>query len=224
MFIPQCTIVVNPAKRVLELKGTESGRPFASRKIFELSASDPNEFERWIQAITPISVQQQGDATYNPILAGQASFDNASLHSKVQADEENGLNQPGIVNLGQANAASSGAAAGENGATHETKDQLNKAEKNKTELNGNYYADDDEVKKLTVEYCTHTPIGTSADSIAPYTTTTENNNNYNKATAMNEDNVMTTKNKAVTSPVDVNNCIPGIGPTREGSDIFWDPQ
>jgi hypothetical protein len=234
MFIPQCTILINPAKNILELKGKALGVLFGSKKLFELSANDPNELERWIQVMDPIAIQQQGSVALRAMPTDQPVLDNRSAHSKVQVEDEQ--NQLESAKLDPIDAATNSATAGDISVTREMQpivqghDQQDTAERNMNEL------DDDDFNIQTVEYSTHAPITSETPAQNQYITHSTPQQQQQLASvssATPSDTItsnadVTMNNNAskgnTTVPIDQYNGRPGAGPTREGSDVFWDTQ
>jgi hypothetical protein len=213
---------------------------FGTKKSFELSANNLNKRERWIQVIDPIAIQQQGAIKFNLMPIDQPSLGNQSIHSKVQAEDNK---EPTVAKIDQVDASTS-AATGENSATTIYNVQPIVRGQGTRERNINELDDDDDddnaLKRETVEYSTHTPIvtqnqndyyqqqlastGTVTPTAGAITSNTVNNNDYHTS-VVNVNNNMDDQSKTATTPVGLSHGNrPGGGPTREGSDVFWDTQ
>lgn len=257
MFVPQCTILINPTSQLLELKGKILGSLFGSKKLVELSSSDAPFIRHWINMMGPMATQQETAVINTPLPPQQqpqdaAIADNRSIQSKVQAE-----NEPESSNLG--GATQNGADAD---ATMQSIDQgsttnafqpitnipaSDQGHNNASSLHNHYDDQDDssdhDFARQTVEYSTHSPaaeepsnannpfhtMSTTASSSDPAMTNTGPSTPTEAMAPVQEkqgSDVHTplasdTKgghSAAVTTPLRM----PGGGPTREGSDIFWD--
>ncbi|KAI7887827.1 uncharacterized protein EV154DRAFT_327817 [Mucor mucedo] len=149
MFIPQCTILVNPTSHLLELRGKTTGGLFGSKKFFALSSEDPNALRLWIDILDRMALQKP-----IPIMPRQApvtatTVDTRSIHSKVLAEDEVPM-QP-IV---QGTSSQHMIAPITNTASHLV-----------------YHDDDnddeDDFRNQTIEYSTHSPIGETPPAVVP---------------------------------------------------------
>ncbi|GAN06392.1 conserved hypothetical protein [Mucor ambiguus] len=258
MFVPQCTILINPTSQLMELKGKVLGSLFGSKKLVELSSSDSAFIKHWIDIMGPMATQQETAVINTPLPPQQqpqqqqrdAVFaDNRSIQSKVQAE-----NEPESSNLG--GITQDGAVAD---ATMQSIDQGNTTNAfqpitnipasdrhhNNSSLHNHYDDGDDssdhDFARQTVEYSTHSPMAaepsytnnpfhtmsTTASSSDPAMTNTGPPTPTEAMTSgqQKHDDVHTPlatdakgNNTAATTPLRM----PGGGPTREGSDIFWD--
>ncbi|CEP15056.1 hypothetical protein [Parasitella parasitica] len=247
MFVPQCTILINNTSQLLELKGKYLGSLFASKRLVELSSSDYAFIKHWIDIMGPMATQQETAVINTPLPPPQNAVvaDNRSIHSKVQAEDEScnlgGVTQNGSEPSTSAAAAASVAAAG---AANDTNIQGNTADNfqpitnipaSDIQTNNTHRHDDEDsdhdFARQTIEYSTHSPVAESdatplqnmstiASSSNPATTNSGPSTPTGTMTPIPQQDVHTplTSDTKATTPLRM----PGGGPTREGSDIFWD--
>lgn len=238
MFVPQCTILISSTNQLLELKGKFLGSLFGSKKLVELSSSDPAFIRHWIEMLGPIATQQETAVIDTPLPPQNAvAADTRSIHSKIQAE-----NEPESSNLGGVTQNGASTAAYDNTTSMQPIDQGNTTDNFQPITNipasdhQNHHNDadsDHDFARQTVEYSTHSPvaeletnplqkISTTASSSDPATTLTGPSTPTGAMTpAQQQQDVHTplvSDTKATTTPLRM----PGGGPTREGSDIFWD--
>ncbi|CAO3611976.1 unnamed protein product [Mucor hiemalis] len=254
MFIPQSTVLVNPTSQLLELKGKALGRMFGggSKRMLELSSENHDVIKQWIDILGPMAIQQETRVINTPVPVATAvnNADNRSIHSKVLASEDDN-NQAEASKLGP-NAAS----ANENAALDTENNSLKQAS---AEPSDNAAVtpqinpitnvpshivedetastdDDDDFRRQTIEYSTHSPISETPPPVAngdehnPFI----NMNNRSKESVDKEGTVssVTTSPTTPTNTGISNNNIGDVamntnttkprGPTREGSELYWD--
>lgn len=139
MFIPQCTILVNPTSHLLELRGKIRGGLFGNKKFFALSSEDSEALGLWIDILDRIALQK-------PILLGikPTRLDNPSIHSKVLAEDQVPM-QP-IV--------------------QENPHQIAPVTNTASQLNYDDEEEDD-FRNQIIEYSTHTPITETPPAVVP---------------------------------------------------------
>ncbi|KAK4518162.1 uncharacterized protein ATC70_001513 [Mucor velutinosus] len=261
MFVPQCTILINPPSQLLELKGKVLGSLFGSKKLVELSSSDFAFIKHWIDRMGPMALQQETAVINTPLPPQQQPqqqqdavvADNRSIQSKVQAeDEPESSNLGGVTQVG-AVADATMQSIDQGGTSNAFQPITNVTASDRHHNNSNlshHYDDQDDsdhdFARQTVEYSTHSPAAAAA---AAEVSDTNNPFHTMSTTASSSDPAMT--NTGPSTPIetmtpaqqkhgdvhtslasDIKNTntaatttpsrIPGVGPTREGSDIFWD--
>ncbi|KAI8378617.1 hypothetical protein BD560DRAFT_445126 [Blakeslea trispora] len=75
MFVPKCTMLINPGNRLLQLKGKPLKGMHASKRTMSLSSTDSAQaIEYWIDALTPMVNQQEtGTMDINPPAINRSS-------------------------------------------------------------------------------------------------------------------------------------------------------
>lgn len=267
MFIPQCTVLVNPTSHLLELKGKALGGLFGgSKKMFELSSEQPHTIKRWIDILGPMALQQETAVinTSLPISVGDA--DNRSIHSKVLSPEDENAaaaaHQPKTSRSGAEEAG--GAADEDTAAVNAEEHQQTEASKQPiaesesptaaqqqeqvTPITNNASHvvdddtedDDDDFRRQTIEYSTHSPITEISPANDEHNPFVSKNNNHSGDSLDHQGTVSSTTPSTPTASTAAisNNMIIGNdghantntaatktiprGPTREGSELYWD--
>ncbi|KAL9553078.1 hypothetical protein MBANPS3_003480 [Mucor bainieri] len=260
MFVPQCTILINPTSQLLELKGKILGSLFGSKKLVELSSSDSAFIKHWIDTMGPMATQQETAVINTPLPPQQqpqqpqhdaVGADNRSIQSKVQAENEpESSNLGGVTQDGAVADATTMQSIDQSSTTNAfqpiTNTPASDHHHNNSSLHNHYDDGDDssdhDFARQTVEYSTHSPAAVEpSDATNPFHTMSTNASSSDPAMThsgpptpndtmipvqqKHDDDVHTplasdTKgaNTAATTPLRM----PGGGPTREGSDIFWD--
>lgn len=259
MFVPQCTILINPTSQLLELKGKVLGSLFGSKKLVELSSSDSAAIKHWIDMMGPMAIQQETAVIDTPLPPQQpqhdaVAADSRSIQSKVQAENEpESSNLGGVTQDGAAAADATMQSIDQGSTTNAFQPITNVPASDHHHNNSSLHNHDDDgddssdhgFARQTVEYSTHSPAAAEpSDATNPFRTTMS-------TTASSSDPAMTNTgpptpveamtpaqqkhddggdvhtplasdtrgtNTAAATPLRM----PGGGPTREGSDIFWD--
>lgn len=193
MFIPQCTILVNPTSHLLEVRGKTSTGLFGTKKLFELSSNDPNALKLWIDILDRMALQKD-----IPI---HRQVDTRSIHSKVLAEDDH--QQESSSGSAENTAESMQPIVEESTAAAAVATPHIAPITNTPSHIADDDDDQDDFRNETIEYSTHTPIDESPpphDTKNPFVTTNEQGENH--------------------YPQDTLKTPPGL--TREGSDLYWD--
>jgi hypothetical protein len=242
MFIPQCTVLINPTNHLLELRGKTLSGHFGSKKFLELSSAQPDVIKHWIEILGPMALQQETaviDTPPPPAVAATTEADDRSVHSKVLAEEDDHLHheQPAAESSRSgAEAAAIGASAAAAGAAtnadndnklkemqepvtqqEEEHNNINPITNNSSHLaavpDDSTTTDEDDYRRETVEYSTHTPLTEDAtDEYNPFVTKDKHNAASSLPTAVT----------ANTGIIASDSAAKPTGLTREGSDLYWD--
>lgn len=251
MFVPQSTVLVNPTSHLLELKGKALGGGLfgGSKKMFELSSEHPQVIKQWIDILGPMAIQRETAVINTPL---PAATDNQSVHSKILSPEDDAAHQQQETSkLGIAAGAGAGAVAAVGASTAAGTDanKDNVAEEQQQEksmqpiVEGesstaapaaavdhstpvvNEESDDDDLRRQeTIEYSAHSPIQehppaatTVTDEHNPFV----NNKNHSGDTLLSTE-PPTTPTNAVHDHNTTTSAKHPYGPTREGSELYWD--
>lgn len=269
MFVPQCHVLINPTSQLLELSGkTLGGGLFGgSKKLFELSSSQPHAIKQWIDVLGPMSLEHEtavikgasgaagtiaAGGTAGVVGAGAGAMavtgDDLSVHSKILEEENDHQVQPAVEMEAESSKLGNSAAPEKEasaqaivaGATIDDTNQTNEIQpageqekqdqiapitnyqSHTSSTAANDSEDDDDAenyKRETIEYSTHTPLKGEQDEHNPFVTK-ENNNLPTAAIANHPDIAM--NDFAAPNIGGHEGTNKPAGPTREGSDLYWD--
>jgi hypothetical protein len=223
MFIPQSTVLVNPTSHLLELRGKALGGLFGgSKKLFELSSEHPQIIKHWIDILGPMALQQETAVINTPLPTTFNNNDNRSIHSKILSPEDDNVQQSTSFTTDAVGDNTIAAIDAEHQQQETTMQPIVQGESSTTHNNITDDDDDDDFRNQTIEYSTHSPIHENPpmmDEHNPFVNNTNNKSGESLQGTVSSESPSTPI--ATTAEITTEKHHPP-GPTREGSELYWD--